>query len=178
MILVFIFNEVHHAPAFLPKSIMVTAEIYQGTLRANVIWIDTIADGFLSVSQEDSDPAHKAKMTKPWMLENVPHHWTPDFRPVFAHDWNPLNYFLWFLMKAKTNKHVQYTVEFLNAAIVEKLATVDKNMVARAWKSFFPAMRRLLALVVDIYKKNVVCILKCSWIKYQRPTCNKILLLI
>ena len=62
-----------------PKGLRVSAEVYQEVLRDVVKpWMDRIANGRPYVFQQDSAPAHKARTTQAWLLNNVPHHWSPD----------------------------------------------------------------------------------------------------
>ena len=138
MVLEVISNQGHiMSPFFFPKGLRVTAEIYQDVLR-NVVkhWMDEIADGRPYVSQQDSGPAHKAKTTQAWLLNSAPHHWSPDLWPPTSSDRNPLDYFFWGVIEAKTNKHAQNTVDFLKAAVREEFAAVDKDMVTKACDPF------------------------------------------
>lgn len=98
--------------------------------------MDEIAARCPYVFQQDSAPAHKAKMTQVWLLNNVPHHWSPDLWPPFSPDCNPLDYFFWGVIEAKTNKHTHNIVNSLKADIVEAFAAMDKDMVAKACDSF------------------------------------------
>lgn len=75
-------------------------------------------------------------MTQLWLLNHVPHHWSLDLWPSCSADCNPLDYFFWGAIDAKTNKQVHIKVDSLKAAFMEELATKDKNMVARACNAF------------------------------------------
>ncbi|CAE1312828.1 unnamed protein product [Acanthosepion pharaonis] len=66
-----------------------TAEIYQEVPRRVVKpSIDEIVAGRPYVFQQDSAPAHKAKTTQAWLLNNVLHHWSPD---LWTPDFNLLD---------------------------------------------------------------------------------------
>lgn len=133
-------------PFFFPKGLRVTAEIYQEVLRDVVKpWMDRIANGRPYVFQQDSAPAHKARTTQAWLLNNVPHHWSPDLWPPSSPDCNPLDYFFWGVIEAKTNKHAHNTVDSLKAAIVAEFAAVDKDTVAKACESFRPRLEMVVA---------------------------------
>ena len=60
-------------------------------------------------------------------------------------DCNPLDYFFWGVIEAKTNKHAHNTVNSLKAAIVEEFAAVDKDMVAKAFDSFCSRLEMVVA---------------------------------
>lgn len=108
-------------------------------------WMDRIANGRPYVFQQDSAPAHKARTTQAWLLNNVPHHWSPDLWPPSSPDCNPLDYFFWGVIEAKTNKHAHNTVDSLKAAIVAEFAAVDKDTVAKACESFRPRLEMVVA---------------------------------
>ena len=121
------------SPFFFPKSLGVTAAIHQDVLRSVVKpWMNKIVDGRPYVSQQDSDSAHKAKTTQAWLLNSVPHLWSPDLWPPSSHDRNPLDYCCCGVIEAKTNKHTHNTVDFLKAAVREEFAADDKDMVIKA----------------------------------------------
>ena len=121
---------------FFPKGLGVTAHIHQDVLR-NVVkpWMDKIADGRPYVSQQDSAPAHKAKTTQAWLLDSVPHHWSPDLRlPTFPTA-TPSTCCCG-VIEAKTNKHAQNTVDSLKAGVRAEFAAVDRDVVTKACGSF------------------------------------------
>ena len=60
-------------------------------------------------------------------------------------DCNPLDYFFWGVIEAKTNKHAHNTVDSLKAAIVAEFAAVDKDTVAKACESFRPRLEMVVA---------------------------------
>ncbi|CAE1306633.1 unnamed protein product [Acanthosepion pharaonis] len=120
---------------FFQKGLRVTAEIYQEVLRSVVKpWMDEIATGRPNIFQHDSAPAHKAKTTQAWLLNNVPHHWSLDLCPPSSPDYKLL-YFFWSVIK----------VDSLKAAIVEAFITIDKDMVAKACDSFRTRLEMLVA---------------------------------
>ncbi|XP_043228175.1 uncharacterized protein LOC122384643 [Amphibalanus amphitrite] len=86
-----------------------------------------------------------ARTTQAWLLNNVPHHWSPDLWPPSSPDRNPLDYFFWGVIEAKTNKHAHNTVDSLKAAIVAEFAAVDKDTVAKAYESFRPRLEMVVA---------------------------------
>ena len=107
--------------------------------------MDEIAAGRPYVFQQDSAPAHKAKTTQAWLCNNVPHHWSPDLWPPSSPDCNPLDYFFWGVIEAKTNKHAHNTVDSLKGAIMEAFATINKDMVAKACGSFRSRLEKVVA---------------------------------
>ncbi|CAE1245217.1 unnamed protein product [Acanthosepion pharaonis] len=104
-------------PFSFQKGLRLSADIYPEMLRCVVKpWLDKIAARRPYVFQQNSAPAHKAKMTQAWLLNNVPHHWSPDF--------------FWGVIKAKTNKHVNNTVDSLKASIVEESGVLLEDLGA------------------------------------------------
>ena len=58
-------------------------------------WMDRVANGRPYVFQQDSAPDHASKKTQAWLIQNLPHHWSPDVWPPNSPDLNPLAYFVW-----------------------------------------------------------------------------------
>ena len=83
-------------PHFFEKGLRLNAEEYVKGLRDVVKpWIDLVTEGGPYVLQEDSAPAHKAKVTQEWMSDSLQHsHITAEFWHPNSPDLNPLNYYL------------------------------------------------------------------------------------
>ncbi len=97
MVLSVVSSEGHVMPPHIfPQGLRLNADGYIETLRTVVVpWMDSISAGRPYVFQQDSAPAHKAKKTQAWLLDHVPHHWSPDLWPPSSPDCNPLDYFVW-----------------------------------------------------------------------------------
>ncbi|CAE1309208.1 unnamed protein product [Acanthosepion pharaonis] len=93
----------------------VTDDIYQDVLKS-VEGLDGLERRRTSLCLPAGPlPTQKAKTTQAWLLNNVPHHWSPDLWSPFSPDCNPLASFFCGVIEAKTNKHAHNTVDSLRA---------------------------------------------------------------
>ncbi|QQP52741.1 Transposable element tcb2 transposase [Caligus rogercresseyi] len=56
--------------------------------------MDSVASGTLYTFQQDSAPAHKAKLVQSWLKKNVPNFWDFNTWPPKSPDLNPCDYYL------------------------------------------------------------------------------------
>ena len=96
------------SPDMFQQGLRVNVDGYIDVLKTTVKpWMDKVSAGRSYLFQQDSFPAHKAKKTQAWLLENVLHQWNPDLCPSSSPDCNPLDYFLWGVVKMEVNKVAQ-----------------------------------------------------------------------
>ena len=57
-------------------------------------WLDRVAEVRPYAFQQDSAPAHKARVTQEWMSANRQSHITPEFWSPNSPDLNPLEYYV------------------------------------------------------------------------------------
>ena len=66
-------------PHIFQQGLRLNADGYMDVLKTVVVpWMNRISAGRPYVFQQDSASAHKTKKTQVWLLENVPHQWSPD----------------------------------------------------------------------------------------------------
>lgn len=135
------------APHFFEKGLRLNAETYIKVLKDVVKpWMDQVAAGRPYVFQQDSAPAHKARITQAWLIQNLPHHWSPDLWPPSSPDCNPLDYYLWGVVEKEVNKRPHNTLVSVKTAITDAMDSLCKEDVANACDSF----RRRLQAVVNV----------------------------
>ena len=133
-------------PYFFLKGLRVRAAEYVKVLREVIKpWMDTIANGRPYVFQQDSAPAHKAKVTQEWLEENVPYHWSPDVWPPSSPDLNPLDYYVWGVVERETNKHPHNTLDSVRQSITDVMTNMDKVQVTKACNRFRSRIEAVIA---------------------------------
>lgn len=106
--------------------------------------MDEISAGRPYLFQQDSAPAHKAKKTQAWLLENVPHHWSPDLWPPSSPDCNPMDYFVWGVVERKVNKALHSTVRSLKTSITEVMTNLNKDSLVSACAAFWNRLEKVI----------------------------------
>ena len=132
-------------PHFFDEGLRIAAKDYIQVLETIVKpWMDQVANGREYVFQQDSAPAHKARITQAWCYQNLPHQWSPDLWPPSSPDCNPLDYFVWGVLERIVNSRAYNTKQELREAIHTAMTTMDKKELAKACAAF---RRRLEAVV-------------------------------
>ena len=63
-------------PHFFSAGLKINQHVYKQVLEDVVVpWMKSVAGDRPFTFQQDSAPAHKAKMVQSWLLESVPHFW-------------------------------------------------------------------------------------------------------
>ena len=137
MVLGVVSNEGHVMPShFFPQGLRMNAAAYIEVLEAVVKpWIDSMHGERLYVFQ-DSASSHKAMTMQDWMSENLHDHITPNMWSPSSPDLNPLDYYVWGVVKRETNKHPHNTLDSLRAAITRVMTYMDEDHLIRACKRF------------------------------------------
>ncbi|QQP55961.1 Uncharacterized protein FKW44_000468 [Caligus rogercresseyi] len=69
-------------PYFFQKKETVNKEVYKRVLEEVVVpWMDDVADGRPYTFQQDSAPAHRAKIVLDFLALKTPNFWPPSFGP-------------------------------------------------------------------------------------------------
>ena len=126
-------------PHFFPAGLRVGAKDYIEVLETVVKpWMDGIAQGQPYVYQQDSAPAHKARITQAWCYQNLPYHChkSPDLWPPSSPDCNPCDYYLWGVLEQQVNCRPYNTKDELKVAIVDAMRSLSRHELAKACSSF------------------------------------------
>jgi inhibitor of nuclear factor kappa-B kinase subunit alpha len=86
---------------FCEKSVKTGARVHQEDVLQGVVKpLNTaVFSGQKWVFQQDSAPAHKAKMTQEWLRRNVPAFISAEDWPLWSPNLNPLDYKLWAVLE-------------------------------------------------------------------------------
>ena len=78
------------------------------------------------------------------MSKNLDSHITPDFRPPYSPDLNPLDYCVWGVFERDTNKRPHSTIDFLKSTIKQVMVNMDKTMLTKARGRFRPQIEAFI----------------------------------
>ncbi|QQP52579.1 Transposable element tcb2 transposase [Caligus rogercresseyi] len=119
------------------KKETVNKEVYKRVLEEVVVpWMDDVADGRPYTFQQDSAPAHRAKIVLDFLALKTPNFWPPSFLPANTPDLNPCDYYLWGKVEGLACKKYHTSVETLKQSIIKTMKELDPQEVSRACISF------------------------------------------
>lgn len=95
--------------------------------------------------QQDSAPAHKAKVTQDWCKDQCPDFISADEWPASSPDLNPLDYSIWGVMEAKVNAKVHRSLDSLKRTLIKEWEKLSMNYV----RASIDAWPKRLQAVVD-----------------------------
>ncbi|KAK6037536.1 hypothetical protein COOONC_24959 [Cooperia oncophora] len=96
------------------------------------------------VSQQDSAPAHKAKVVQAWCKSELPDFISAEEWPASSPDLNPLDYNLWSYLESKACATPHPNLDSLKAALIREWDEIDDALL-RPVIDAFP--KRLRAVV-------------------------------
>lgn len=82
--------------------------------------------------QQDSAPAHKAKMNQKWCADNLPDFIATEDWPSGSPDLNPLDYRLWDYLEQKACSKRHRNIESLKASLTKAAASIPLEVVRAA----------------------------------------------
>lgn len=94
--------------------------------------------------QQDSAPAHKAKLVQDWLKAHTNDFISPKEWPPYSPDLNPLDYSVWSVLEAKACARPHSNVASLKRALLKAWDDIDVNYL-RATVDSFP--KRLRACI-------------------------------
>lgn len=94
--------------------------------------------------QQDSAPAHKARVNQDWLKNNVPNFISHTEWPSKSPDANPLDYCLWSILEAKVGAKKHRSVDALKQAIVREWARIPEDHVRAACESFKDRLKQIV----------------------------------
>ena len=146
MVLAVVSSEGDVMPPFIfEKGVKLNSDVYIDVLSTVVKpLMDEVAKGRPYVFQQDSAPCHASKKTQAWLLENVHSHWSPDLWPPNSPDLNPLDYFVWGVLEARTNSVFHPNLDSLKTSIVEQFALLDRHDVIKACRAFRTRVQKVV----------------------------------
>lgn len=137
-------------PHFFKKGETVTKEVYLRVLQTVVKpWMDLVSDGKPYVFQQDGAPAHTSGIVQEWLSKQDPSRvgtfWPKDFWPPNSPDLNPLDYYVWGAVEARSNEHRHPNTSSLSLAIRRAFRMLPKHSLKKACDSFRSRLEAVLA---------------------------------
>lgn len=124
-------------PHIFETGLRVNTDIYLDVLSTVVFpWIKEIAGDRPWVWQQDSAPCHVSGKALGWLKENCFDFVHKDTWPPSSPDLNPMDYFFWGVLEARTNRRPHTTKASLITAIKEQSNAMERELVQRACSCF------------------------------------------
>ncbi len=102
-------------PHIFETGLKVNTDIYLSVMEDVVLpWIKTIAGDRPWVWQQDSAPCHVSNCSLQWLTEHTHDFVSKDAWPPSSPDLNPMDYFYWGVLEARTNRAAHNTKASLN----------------------------------------------------------------
>lgn len=134
-------------PYWFPKGLRITAAVYLDVMETVVKpWIEANYPQGNYLWQQDSAPAHKAKVTQKWCEEHLARFWKWEMWPPSSPDLNPLDYGIWGYVEGKACATSHPSVANLKAAVEREWATMPDDYIVKTCKAFKPRLRAMLAV--------------------------------
>lgn len=124
-------------PHIFETGLRVNTDIYLDVLSSVVFpWIQQVAGNRPWVWQQDSAPCHVSARSLAWLKEHAHDMVDKDTWPPNSPDLNPMDYFFWSVLEARTNRRPHTTKASLIASIKEQAASFERDMVKKACSRF------------------------------------------
>ena len=132
---------------FIDRGVKINKEYYQREILESVLKPEArrlFPEGGWTF-QQDSAPAHKAKVNQEWCKVNCPSFISEQEWPPSSPDLNPLDYCIWGLLESKVNAKPHRSLESLKNTLVREWSKLSMKTVRAAIASW----RDRLKCVVD-----------------------------
>jgi transposase len=96
------------------------------------------------VFQQDSAPAHKAKINQAWCESEIPDFVSSQEWPPNSPDLNPMDYAIWGILEAKVNARVHRSLDSLKSAIQKEWDALPMKTVRKSIDAFPARLRAVI----------------------------------
>ena len=86
--------------------------------------------------QQDSAPAHKAKLTQEWISENFPDFISAQEWPPYSPDLNPMDYSIWSILESKACAKSHKTLATLKTDLQKAWCELSLDTIAKIVDNF------------------------------------------
>ena len=119
---------------FVEKGVKINAKYYKEQVLEPFLKVhgDRIYSGQEWTFQQDSAPAHKAKITQDWCRDNLSDFIPWTLWPPSSPDLNPLDYSIWGILEAKVNAKRHTSIESLKATLLREWDQLPMENVSAA----------------------------------------------
>lgn len=131
---------------FVPSGVKVNAQMYLNNILIESLkpWADDHYGGRSWVFQQDSAPAHKARIVQTWLRENVPDFISTQDWPPYSPDLNPLDFSVWSILESKVSTVRHASIKSLKATLIREWNRIPQNVL----RDCVAAFSKRLAMVV------------------------------
>lgn len=119
---------------FCEKGVKTSARVYKETVLQDLVLPlnETLFNGAHWVFQQDSAPAHKARITQAWLRDHLPEFISTEEWPSASPDLNPLDYKLWSYLEAQACRTRHPNIDSLKRALVRAVDEIPLEKVRAA----------------------------------------------
>lgn len=131
---------------FIEPGVKVNATYYRESVLEAALkpWADKHFGRRPWTFQQDSAPAHKARVNQDWLKTNVPNFITTTQWLSNSPDANPMDYSLWAILESKVRSKKYTSLETLKKAIVREWAKIPASHIRAACDSFFDRLKTIV----------------------------------
>ncbi|KAK6047940.1 hypothetical protein COOONC_14557 [Cooperia oncophora] len=146
---------------FVDPGVKIDKDYYLKTILEDALlpWANSHFNGRPWTFQQDSAPAHKAKVVQAWCKSELPDFISAEEWPASSPDLNPLDYNLWSYLESKACATPHPNLDSLKAALIREWDEIDDA---------------LLRPVIDAFPQATPCCRPCQrWPNREPPRCSK-----
>ena len=128
---------------FVEKGVKVSAKNYMDNVLVGVVepLNHDLFNGGHWTFQQDSAPAHKAKIVQKWLREKVPDFISTEEWPAASPDLNPLDYSIWSKLQADVCSKPHKSLEALKKALKKAWDNFPMESVRAAVDDWIPRLK-------------------------------------
>lgn len=131
---------------FLDRGIRINATVYRETVLEAVLkpWANKHFGRRPWTFQQDSAPAHKARVNQEWLRNNVPHFISSSEWLSNSPDANPLDFSVWGILKSKVGTKRYTSIDHLKQALRREWAKIPQSYFRAACDSFLGRLKAII----------------------------------
>lgn len=132
---------------FVDQGVKINKDVYCKEILQDCVlpWAQSHFGTQIWTFQQDSAPAHRAKITQDWCKANLPDFMTSQEWPPYSPDLNPMDYSIWSILEARACAKRHSSVESLKASLRREWDRISPEEVRAAAENF----RKRLKLCVN-----------------------------
>lgn len=134
-------------PVFVESGVKINTDVYIDILETHVKpWIDAnYGSEQKYLYQQDGAPAHTAKKTQRWLIDNMADFWSKDMWPPSSPDANPLDFSIWAFVEEKACKQSHASVSALKGSIQREWKAMTPDYIRKVCARFRPRLEAIIA---------------------------------
>lgn len=133
---------------FVDQGVKINKEVYLKIILKDALkpWADKHFKGKHWCFQQDSAPAHKAKIVQEWLKKELPDFIAAKDWPSNSPDLNPLDFSVWSVLESKVSTGRHANMGSLKAAIIKAWDDLDNNYLRATCEGF----KKRLTKCIDV----------------------------